>query len=245
MRTLVIQSHNSNVHETWVSQCLVGVERWAESCGFDYRFYGDEALRRTPDWYREKVGDRSPIVADLARLLLINEALDQGYQRACWIDADVLLFAPRLLQLDFEQSCAFGREYWVDADRRGRLKVRRNVHNAICVFRTDCPVLPFLIHATQRIIRQVDPAHLAPQLVGPKLLSALHNIVGFDLIDSVGAFSPLVIDALEQGHGRAMDALLRETPVPLAGANLCGSLNADRDLAGLCFRLCESGGLPG
>ncbi|MFP6817485.1 MAG: hypothetical protein VB949_17735 [Pseudomonadales bacterium] len=245
MRTLIIQSHSSDVHDTWMGQCLVGVERWAESSRFDYRFYGDEALLRTPDWYREKVGNRGPIVADLARLLLINEAIDQGYQQAGWIDADVLLFAPRLLQLDFEQSCAFGREYWVEADRRGRLKVRRNVHNAICVFRAGCPVLQFLIHATQRIIRQVNPAHVAPQLVGPKLLSALHNIVGFDLIDSVGGFSPLVIDSLEQGHGQALGALLRETPVPLAGANLCSSLNAERDLAGLCVRLCEAGGLPG
>ncbi|MCZ6710486.1 MAG: hypothetical protein O7B25_08995, partial [Gammaproteobacteria bacterium] len=114
-----------------------------------------------------------------------------------------------------------------------------------------CVVLPFLIHATLRIIHQVDPAHLAPQLVGPKLLSALHNIVGFDLIDRVGAFSPLVIDALEhqQEHEhdrdqqRVLDTLLRETPT-LAGANLCGSLNADRDLSELCVRLCESGGLP-
>ena len=75
MRTLIIQSHSSDVHDTWMGQCLVGVERWAESSRFDYRFYGDEALLRTPDWYREKVGNRGPIVADLARLLAAAQLL--------------------------------------------------------------------------------------------------------------------------------------------------------------------------
>jgi len=230
VRTRVIQSHKPEALATWVGECVASVEGWAESRGFDYRSFGDEALQRTPDWYREKLGRRTPIVADLARLLLIEEALADGYEQACWIDADVLLFAPRRFELSFEQSCAFGREYWVEADQRGRFTVRRNVHNAICAFRTGCPVLPFLIHTTERIIRRADPGHISPQMVGPKLLGALHNIVGFDLIETVGAFSPAVIEELEQGPGAAVAALLRETPVPLAGANLCASLLRGGDL---------------
>jgi len=233
------------VRDTWVGRCLGSVERWAESRGFDYRFFGDEALGRTPDWYREKLGTRTPIVADLARLLLIQEALAGDYERACWLDADVLLFAPDRLALSFDQSCAFGREYWMEADGRGQIKVRRNVHNAICAFKAGCPVLPFLIHATQRIIRRADPERIAPQMVGPKLIGALHNIVGFDLIEGVGAFSPAVIDELEQVPGEAVAALLRETPVPLAGANLCASLQSSRDLGDLCARLVSSGDLAG
>lgn len=241
MRTLVIQSHKPEVLDTWVGACVASVEGWAESRGFDYRLFGDEALRRTPDWYRDKLGRRTPIVADLARLLLIEEALADGYEQACWIDADVLLFAPHRLELSFEQSCAFGREYWVEADQRGRFTVRRNVHNAICAFRAGCPVLPFLIHATERIIRRADPMHIAPQMVGPKLIGALHNIVGFDLIEGVGALSSAVIDELEQNPGEAVATLLRETPVQLAGANLCASLQGSRDLGDLCARLVTSG----
>lgn len=224
-----------------MAHCLASVEGWATSRGFDYRFHGDEALRLTPDWYRQKLADRTPIVADLSRLLLIQQALEGGYQQACWIDADVLLFAPDRLQLNYHQSCAFGREYWVEITERGRLKVRRNVHNAICAFKVGCPTLPFLIHATKRIIRRADPAHIAPQMVGPKLLSALHNIVGFDLIESVGAFSPAIVRELElepgSEHGPAVRKLLEVTPQALAGANLCASQNADRDLDLLCGRL--------
>jgi hypothetical protein len=247
VRTLVIQSHTENARETWLGYCLDSVEGWAASRGFDYRFYGDEALHYTPDWYREKLADRKPIVADLARLLLIRQALQDGYQQACWLDADVLLFAPDRLQLEYPQSCAFGREYWVEVGKhdqgahRDQPTLRRNVHNAICVFKAGCPVLPFLIHATEQIIRRVDPAHIAPQLVGPKLLGALHNIVGFDFIETVGAFSPAVLDDLEAGSGRCLSMLLERTPVALAGANLCASLSAHRDLGAMCERLLEAG----
>ena len=244
MRTLVIQSCSPDVRHTWIAQCLASVEAWSASCGFDYQYYGDEALQCTPDWYRAKLANRNPIVADLARLLLIRRALHDGYDQACWVDADVLLFAPDRLQLTFTQTCAFGRESWVTMDERGRTKVRHNVHNAICVFRVGCAVLPFLIHATQRIIRRVDSARISPQIVGPKLLSALHNIVGFDLIESVGAFSPAVIDELEQRPGAALAMLLEESPVALAGANLCASLNGERDLGAVCTRLVETG-VPG
>jgi hypothetical protein len=227
----------------WLAHCLASVEAWAASSGFDYRFCGDEALHCTPGWYRQKLGNRKPIVADLARLLLIRQALESGYEQACWIDADVLLFAPEQLQLSYGQTCAFGREYWVEAQARGSFRVHRNVHNAVCVFKAGCPVLAFLIHATERIIRRADPERIAPQMVGPKLLSALHNIVGFDLIESVGAFSPTIVDELElelepdEGPGPAVTKLLEATPTALAGANLCASLNADRDLSGLCAHL--------
>jgi len=224
------------------------VADWSAGNGFDYRWHGDEALQLTPDWYRAKLAGRAPMVADLARLLLIRDALQDGYHQACWIDADVLLFAPDRLRLDFARTCAFGREYWVEADQRGRLQTRRNVHNAICVFRANCPVLPFLIHATLEIVRRVDPAHIAPQLVGPKLLGALHNIVGFDLIETVGAFSPAIVAELEPRSGvsdrPALAMLGAQTRVPLAGANLCASVNGGRDLDAVCRALANLQGLP-
>jgi hypothetical protein len=249
VRTLVIQSQRADLDNGWTVPCLTSVEGWAASCGFDYRFYGDEALQCTPQWYRDKLGGRTPIVADLARLLLIGQALERDYDQACWIDADVLLFAPDQLRLNNSGSCAFGREYWVEADPGAtvpaRLKVHRNVHNAICTFKAGCPVLPFLIHATQQIIRRADAAHIAPQMVGPKLLGALHNIVGFDLIESVGAFSPTVVAELASGQpGQAVEMLIAQPPAPLAGANLCASVNGDRELSDACVRLLEAGQLP-
>ena len=219
------------------------MEGWARELGYDYHFQGDDALELAPPWYRAKLAGRSPIVADLARLLLIRDALAKGYQRACWIDADVLLFAPERLHLPDDDECAFGREYWVQRNRDGRWQVRRNVHNAVCSFVTGCPVLPFLIHTTERIICRADPRHIAPQMVGPKLLTALHNLTGFGLIDTIGALSPAVLDDVELGGGEALRAMLAAAPEPLAGVNLCASVNGDRNLVPVCRRLMGSGGL--
>ena len=237
VRTLVIQSRPDHLPAThWLHTCLQSVAAWADACGFDYRCYGDEALAGLPSWYRDKTAGRMPIAFDLVRLQLISQALAGGYQRACWVDADVLLFAPQRLQLAYEDDCAFGREHWVQK-QDGRLTVRRNVHNAICAFDRGSVVLPFLEHATLRIMQRVAADRIAPQLVGPKLLGALNSLVGFNLLDTVGAFSPLVVDELLSTPGPAVAALRRASPQPLAGANLCTSLQGARDLMPLCERL--------
>ncbi|NIP15949.1 MAG: hypothetical protein GWM88_14965 [Pseudomonadales bacterium] len=243
MRTLVIQSASERDQPDWLAPCLQSTRGWARERGYDYRLWGDEALELTPPWYRAKLGARLPIVADLARLLLIRDALASGYQRACWLDSDVVVFAPGRLVLPDDAECAFGRERWVQKDRGGRWQVRLNVHNAVCSFVAGCPVLPFLIHTTERIIARADPEHIAPQMVGPKLLSALHNLTGFRLIDSIGALSPAVRDDLEQGGGDALRAMQAAAPEPLAGVNLCASVNGDRDLAEICERLIDAGRL--
>ena len=238
MRTLVIQSCREDLNaDHWLRLCLDSVARWAAAKGFEYRLLGDEALADVPDWYREQTRGRLPIQFDLARLQLLQRALDEGFDRACWVDADVLLFQPQHLSLAYSGGCAFGKEYWVERDPGGRIKVRRNVHNAICAFDRGSPVLGFLRHATERIIRRADPAHIAPQMVGPKLLGALHNIVGFALLESVGAFSPAVLGDLESGGGSALSAQRQALSMPLAGANLCTSLVGSRDLKSVCEAL--------
>ena len=237
MRTLVIQSCRDDIAPGhWLRTCLASVADWARERGFEYRLLGDEALDSVPAWYRDKTQGRLPIQFDLARLQLIEQALKQGFQRACWIDADVLLFAPQHLDLD-HGDCAFGREHWVQQDAQGRIRVRRNVHNAICSFTAGSVVLGFLRHATLRIIERADPARIAPQMVGPKLLGALHSLAGFRLIEAVGGFSPLVLDDLEAGGGAALQAQQAALVAPLAGANLCTSLLGERDLGALCAGL--------
>tara|TARA_A100001037_G_scaffold301671_1_gene331696 strand:- start:5760 stop:6509 length:750 start_codon:yes stop_codon:yes gene_type:complete len=236
-RTLVVQSCPNVGQDHWLARCTNSVADWAQRSGFEYRLTGDEVLAGVPDWYREKTAGRLPIQFDLARLQLIEQALEEGFGRACWIDADVLLFRPQHLKLDYRGDCAFGREYWVQGEVGGRFKVRRNVHNAICSFDAGSPVLTFLRHATMRVIERADPRRIAPQMVGPKLLSALHSIVGFELLESVGAFSPWVLDDLMAADGPALRAQRGTNGVPLAGVNLCGSLAGDRDLTAVCEAL--------
>ena len=64
---------------------------------------------------------------------------------------------------------------------------------------------------------------MVPQLVGPKLLTALHNLAPFDVIDTAGVFSPAVIGDLLAGSGPALAQFLRDSPAPVAAANLCAS----------------------
>jgi hypothetical protein len=225
--TLVIQSCNEARLDGWMGQCVASVQGWADDRGFDYHFVGDEIFRLVPDWYMEKVGRKLPVATDLGRLKLLQMALQEGYERAIWLDADVLVF-DRSMQLDFEGSCAFGQEVWVQ-EHEGQMASRRNVHNAVAAFRQGCSTLPFLIDTVESLIHRVHPEHIAPQMVGPKLLGALHSICAFSLLPQVGALSPAVVRDICGGSGRgpALDLLRRKSEVKPQAVNLCASLISD------------------
>ena len=208
-----------------MAQCLASVEQWTGQHGHEYLFIGDEIFETVPDWYLAKVGSKLPVATDYARLVLIRDALKAGYDEVVWFDADMLIFDASLV-LAFEGSCAFGQEVWVQSPAAGRLEARRNVHNAVCVFRQECPVLPFLIHTVEALIRRVDPERIAPQMVGPRLLNALHSLADFPLLPQVGALSPEVVADLAAGQGPALDLLRRETRVPLQAVNVSASVNS-------------------
>ena len=219
---LVLQSCSSAQSGSWMRHCLNSVRSWCKSQGIEYQLLGDEIFRLVPGWYRDKVGSRKPIAADYARLILLQRALAEGYERAIWLDADVLVF-DQDLRLEFEGSCAFGQEIWVQPVGE-TYATHRNVHNAVCAFRQDSPVLPFLIYAVESVIRRIDPAHIAPQVVGPKLLTALHSICSFDLLPEVGALSPAVVKDICAGSGPALNLMRRKSQVKPRAVNLCASL---------------------
>ena len=235
MKTVVFQSYRTEEVPDWIGQCLARVRLWAEARGWAYRFYGDEALDRVPPWYRSKAGHRLPVVTDLARLLLARELLQdtvsgESFERAVWLDADLLVFDAERLDIDAAAEFAFGREIWVQENTSGGLRTYRSVHNAVCVFCRGNSFLDFYIDACQSVVRRYDGdtdkgGGLPNQIVGTKLLSALHNIIGFPLIETVGMFSPLVLEDVVNGGGAALDLLRRQSPVPPAAANLCHSLS--------------------
>ena len=252
-KTLVLQSAQSQ-RAQWLDTCLVSVESWAAQANYSYRFIGDELFDQVPDWYMCKVAGRMPIASDLGRLLWIKNLLDQGEADiVVWLDADVLVFAPSKLKVAPVSSCVFGQELWVQKNlpkshpkgaekpqrQRGTWQARKNVHNALAAFRKDCPVLSFLIEVIQRMMHRVDANFIAPQMMGPKLLSNLHNLADFELMPSVGALSPEVIldltgkqaghketgvEDLQGAHQGALQALLAKQTEPLLAANLCSSL---------------------
>ena len=227
---MIIQSASSQSPPGWLDDCLQSVRDWASLRGHHYEFVDDAIFDLVPAWYLDKVGDKRPVATDYARLLLIQDALARGYEQAIWLDADVLIFDPDL-ELASAESCAFGQEVWIQPGQRGHYRAQRNVHNAVCLFRAGCVVLPFLIQTVSSIIQRVDRDKIAPQMVGPKLLGALHSIAGFALLPQVGALSPPVVRDLSQGGGAALDLLRQKSPVPLQAANLCASVVDEAQVA--------------
>ena len=227
MKTLVIQSCRTDNIPAWIQSCLDSVRVWIEIHGYHRCFIGDEIFDLVPDWYMEKTG-KGPIATDYARLVLMKHALEnQGFDQVIWLDADVFIL-DTAMHLESLGSCAFGQEIWVQTDR-GKLKVRKNVHNAVCLFRQGCVVLPFLIETIASIVRRAVPDKISPQMVGPKLLTALHSLHDFDLLPQVGAISPDVASDIIAGGGDALSLLQEKTTVPLQAANLCASLMNDEE----------------
>jgi hypothetical protein len=228
MQALVIQSYRTTDVPEWIEHCLASVRDWAGMAGWHYRFLGDEILDHVPAWYRARAQERMPVMTDLARLIVAREELRSGIDVVAWIDADVLIFDPDGFNPVPSGTAAFSRELWVQEDGMpGRPKAFRNVNNAVCAFRTGNPILDFYIHACESVMRRVVGG-VPNQIVGTKMLTALHNIVGFELFDDIGMISPPVARDVVAGTGPALRLLLNETQLPLQAVNLCNSLVGQR-----------------
>lgn len=242
MRTRVIQSYRTIDVPAWIDTCMGSVQKWSEASQFDYQFVGDDIFDRVPAWYLEKTSVYPQISTDLGRLYLLEEAFAEGYDRAIWLDADVLVFAPDSFSVTLTSGFAFGRELWIQQDKRGKPKAYRNVHNAYAVFCADNRFLSFYQYACEQVIRRMESGEnlgMAPQVVGPKLLTSLYNTLGFDLTHDIAMFSPDVLRDIDAGGGPSLSLLRENLAEPLAGANLCSSL--EHDVGGSAFmeRVCE------
>ncbi len=226
MSTLVLQSHRSPRMGAWWQACLQSVQAWADARGYHYRFVDDALFDRLSPDVRARCADRRVIATDLARLALLQEALDEGHQAAVWCDADVYVHAPDRFLLP-PASYALGRQVFVQGPPTG-IRVYRQVHNAVMVFRRGNPFLAFYRHAATRIVlRHEGP--MVPQLVGPKLLTALHNLVGCPVIETANMLPPRVGDDLRSGGGAYLDRYLDACATPPAAVNLCASLVTDEE----------------
>ena len=220
--TLVVQSHRNPLPYAWLRFCLDTVADWARENDFDYQFVGDELFDPVEPELLEKIGDRRVIATDIARLQLLRQGLANGYECVVWCDADFLIFDPGNFDLP-RGDCAFGREIWVQRDDRGGLRAYPKLHNAFLLFRRGNPVLDFYLDTAQRLLR-LNQGGMPPQFIGPKLLTALHNIACFPVFDRAGMLSPPVMRDILSGGGPALDLFLQKSPCPPAAANLSSSL---------------------
>lgn len=229
--TLVLQSHRTPWPHEWLADCVRSVQTWAEQQAFTYRFMGDELFDPLPRDLREKCADRLVVATDLARLIALERALDEGFEAVVWCDADVLVLDPSVPVL-VDAPFAVGRQVWTQLDS-GKPRTFRQVHNAVMLFRAGNPFLAFYRHTAERMVR-AHAGPMVPQLVGPKLLTALHNVVGLPVIEGANMLPPAVLADLVAGDGPCLQAWLARCAVPPVALNLCASLaREDRAIAAL------------
>ena len=189
--------------------------------GYEYRFMGDELFDCLPGSLLEKTQHQRVIATDLARLLNLQDALNRGYETVIWMDADFLIFKPSEFSIP-EVPCAVGREIWVQQDKQGKLKRYKKIHNAFLMFMKGNSFLDFYADTATRLLTQ-NQGPVPPQFIGPKLLTALHNVANLPVLETAGMLSPMVIKAILEGKGPALDLFIEHSPQPISAANLCVS----------------------
>ena len=207
----------------WVSRCMTSVADWSEQQEYSYHCISDELFDWVTPELRTKLHDRRPILADLARLRWIEAELAARGGLVVWIDADTLVVDPDWCVPDSEHTI-FGEECWVQPTVEGTWRAYQSPHNAFMGFTAASPVLGFLAYLSESIVARVDAAHIAPQMVGPKLLKALNNLAQFTLVPETGAVSPELLAEWMGDAGPATACYEQATRTPLALVNLCSSL---------------------
>ena len=245
--TLVLQSHRQPLPFPWIQTCLNSVRQWAVYNSFDYQFVGDELFESMPDTLLQKTADQRVIATDLARLYALQSGLQRGYQTVIWCDADFLIFSPNELVLP-RADFALGREVWIQLVSQNRLRAYSKVHNAFLMFNRGNTFLDFYADTAERLLRQ-NTGRMPPQFIGPKLLTALHNIVNCPVLESAGMLSPIVIKDLISGQdGPALELFRKNSPAEICAANLSSSLTQkesinNAEMAQLIELLTDSAGI--
>lgn len=230
-RTLVIQSHKTPLPDEWLNVCCDSVRHWAHINHFDYEFIGDELFDYLNPEILDKTASQIVIATDLARLCAIRDKLQQGYRQVIWCDADFYIFAPDQFQL-IDESYAVGREVWVQYDSQQKLRCYVKVHNAFLMFRNDNTFLDFYIDTATRLI-QKNIGSMSPQFIGPKLLTALHNVIQCPVQEDAAMLSPMIIKCLAErpfSPSAALDLMQQRSAVTPKAVNLCHSLFINEDI---------------
>jgi len=222
MRTAVLQSFRDVDVPRWLIECLASVRRWADTRGFEYLFLGDEFLSFSPRWFREKVHDQVLNVADIARLEWLLRSLET-HDRAIWVDADVLIFRPSMLQMPVGAGIYFSREIWVDPGSSPPLVEKVN-NSVICVNAARSNLQEYL-EDCYALAKRSGVDRLA---FGTRYLTQRHALRPLDLLTDIGLLSPTLLSEVCAGGGPWLQRHAVAWQSPIAGVNLCGSLRGRR-----------------
>ncbi len=226
-KTLVLQSHATPLPFPFLQICLESVAEWARERGYKHQIIGDELFNDLSPELLDKTRNQTLIATDLGRLHWMQRYLIQGWQQVLWLDSDVLVIEPAALRLP-QADFAVGREHWVTIEN-GKLRTRTKVHNAALFATARSRALPFYLESATRLVL-ANQGRMSPQFVGPKLLTALHNVVQFPVLETVNMLPISVAQELigaEAGGlspaGAALQRFQRAWVQPPAALNLCCS----------------------
>ena len=216
---------------------MASVRAWADARGHAYRFIDDALFDAVPGWFLDKVRREVHLVSDLARLNLARQYLAEGFERALWVDADVVVFDPDNFSLDGAPGYAFCREDFLALRDERTLEVTRRVCNAVSLFARGNALLDFYIHACEELVRTRDGfRHTA---IGTELLGALNRQFPLPVLAGVNLMSPFVLHALATGAEPVLRFWMGHVRSPLAAGNLCATFRNRRlgaiDLADATF----------
>ena len=228
MTPITILQSAAAVRPEWVNRCMRSVADWCQRQEYHYHCIGDALFEWVTPELRAKLHDRRPILADLARLRWIEAELATRGGRVVWIDADTLVVDSAWRVPDSAHTF-FGEECWVQLTTEGAWRAYQSPHNAFMGFTAASPVLGFLAYLSESIIARADAAHIAPQMVGPKLLKVLNNLAQFTLVPEAGAVSPALLTEWVGDAGPATACYEQATRPPLALVNLCSSLTLSEE----------------
>lgn len=218
---MVFQSYRRDDVPAWIGRCLASVEAWADQQGYRYRFLGDELFDRLPTRYRQRTAHSKQLLADLGRLIVARELLEEGFQRAVWFDADVFVCAPARLVLPRAREFYLCREVWLELTG-ATVEISQRVNNCVCAFERGASFLPFYIDACQRLVDDTAGA-LSPLLVGTQFLTALDRALPLPKLENVALLGPQLLRELAAGGGPMWEAFTHELHAPIDAANLCAS----------------------
>jgi hypothetical protein len=235
MRTLVFQSYRKLDVPSWISRCLDTVRDWAGSCGFEYRFLGDELFEAVPVWFRARVGESRVAMSDLGRLEWAAHFLQHGAQRIIWVDADVAIFEPPSFRIAVEREFAFCAEVWLDRAPHGGLRGDRRVNNAVSVYVQGNHFLEYYRYACRQLARN-HSIPLGKVSFGTGFLTAQHRLLGFPLLENVGMLTPPMIHDIGGGGSDQMHlAYAEHLSAPMYAGNFCSSFRG-LDYGGLAMQ---------
>jgi hypothetical protein len=224
--TVVVQSFRTYDVPQWIQDCTKTVRDWAALSGFSYQFSGDEFLALAPEWYRQKAGASITVVTDLARLLLIRNALQAGFECAVWMDIDVLIFNAQRLTVDTEIPFGYSQQAWLE---KGDLYPA--INNSVCLFRNQ---RESLAHLEEYIDACLSIMKALPQVedhteVGTKYLTARHRQSPLPILKGFGLLSPAIMEAVLQEDDATIARFVAAQGGPIYAANLCNFFRSPKE----------------